>query len=216
MRSKDPELMKSICSYIDHFYRENHFAPTQREVANAMNIAPSSAHRYLTAMGKNGMISYDGKVIGTPQTDKCSSEYISAPIVGSIRCGDPELEVEQVEEYVSLPSSIFGKGDFYILRAKGTSMIDAGIVPGDLIVIEMQNTAEVGDIVVALDDEKQNTLKRYGGVDRETGKAVLRYENEEEFPGRQILVKELVVQGVARHIIRAISAKKGVSYSEAV
>ena len=53
--------------------------------------------------------------------------YVSAPLVGSIRCGNPEDEEESIEEYVSLPVSMFGKGDFYILRAKGDSMVDAGI-----------------------------------------------------------------------------------------
>ncbi len=204
MRSKDPELMKRICSYIDHYYRDNRHAPTQREISSAMGISLSSVNRYLTAMSENGMITFDGKVTGTAQMNKCVSEYISAPIVGSIRCGDPETEVEQVEEYVSLPASIFGKGEFYILRAKGTSMVDAGIFPGDLVVIRKQCTAEVGDIVVALDDNCQNTLKKFAGLDSKTHKAVLRYQNQEEFPDKEILVNELVVQGVAKHIIRSL------------
>ena len=70
-----------------------------------------------------------------------------------------------IEEYVNLPTNLFGKGDFYILRAKGDSMEDAGISEGDLVVILKQPTAEVGDIVVALDDQNQNTLKRFGGFD---------------------------------------------------
>ncbi len=204
MRSKDPELMKRICAYIDHYYRKYHHSPTQREIAAGVGIALSSVNRYLTAMNDNGMITFDGKVTGTAQMDKCSTEYISAPIVGSIRCGDPETEVEQVEEYVSLPASIFGRGEFYILRAMGTSMVDAGIFPGDLIVIRKQCTAEIGDIVVALDDSFQNTLKKYAGIDSKTHEAILRYQNQEEFPDKEIRVKELVVQGVARHIIRAL------------
>lgn len=140
----------------------------------------------------------------TPQIKKCYSGYISAPIVGSIRCGDPELEEEEVEEYVSLPKSIFGEGKFYILRAKGDSMLDTGIEENDLVVIQIQETAEAGDIVVALDENNENTLKIYSGIDRESGEAVLSYANEEKYPSREIRVKKLIVQGVARHVIKAL------------
>lgn len=83
--------------------------------------------------------------------------YIAAPLVGSIYFGSPEEEEENVEEYVSLPVSLFGKGDFYILRAKGDSMVDAGIAEGDLLVIERNCPASEGDIVVALDQDLFST-----------------------------------------------------------
>ena len=158
--------------------------------------------RYLVAMNESGMLFYDGKTILTKQAGKCSTGYCSAPVVGSIRCGDPELEEELVEEYVSLPTSIFGEGPFYILRAKGDSMVDAGIAEGDLIVIRRQESAEVGDTVVALDEENENTLKIFGGVDAETGEAILRYANQKKYPGMEIRTKRLVVQGVAKHVIK--------------
>ncbi|MCD8207933.1 MAG: hypothetical protein LUD72_08365, partial [Bacteroidales bacterium] len=139
-----------------------------------------------------------------PEIRKCFTDYFSAPVVGSINCGDPEEEKEEVEQYVSLPTSIFGKGEFYLLRAQGTSMLDAGIKPGDLIVVRKQPTAEVGDIVVALDDNNQNTLKRFAGFDKETGKAVLLYQNEKDYPNKRILVDELVVQGISKNVISYI------------
>ena len=147
-----------------------------------MGISRATAYRYLVAMNESGMLFYDGKTILTKQAGKCSTGYCSAPVVGSIRCGDPELEEELVEEYVSLPTSIFGEGPFYILRAKGDSMVDAGIAEGDLIVIRRQESAEVGDTVVALDEENENTLKIFGGVDEETGEAILRYANQKKVP----------------------------------
>ena len=97
------------------------------------------------------MLEYDRGILSAPQSAKMKTAYISAPLVGSIQCGSPEEEEEFVEEYVSLPVSLFGKGDFYILRAKGDSMVDAGIEEDDLIVIERNCLAEKGDIVVALD-----------------------------------------------------------------
>lgn len=126
-----------------------------------------------------------------------------AIIVGSIPCGEAQSEEQYVEAYVNLPTALFGKGEFYILRAKGDSMEDAGIAEGDLVIILRQPTAEVGDIVVALDDEQQNTLKRFAGFD-EKGRAILEYMNEDVYPGKQIIVKELTVQGVAKHVLKSL------------
>lgn len=202
MRSKSPARMDAISAFVDRFYRDNRRSPSLSEIAKAVGISRATAYRYLVAMNESGMLFYDGKTILTKQAGKCSTGYCSAPVVGSIRCGDPELEEELVEEYVSLPTSIFGEGPFYILRAKGDSMVDAGIAEGDLIVIRRQESAEVGDIVVALDEENENTLKILGGVDEETGEAILRYANQKKYPGMEIRTKRLVVQGVAKHVIK--------------
>lgn len=113
------------------------------------------------------------------------------------------MEEEYVEDYVNLPASLFGKGEFYILRAKGDSMVDAGIDEGDLVVIRKQQTAAEGDIVVALDEESRNTLKRLGGFDDE-GNVILEYMNQEVYPDKIITVKELIVQGVAEHVIKKL------------
>lgn len=204
MRIKNPEVMQAICSYVDRYYREKHTTPSTSEIAEGVGISKATSYRYLVAMNENGMLSYDGKSIITRQISKCTLDYFSAPVVGSIRCGDPELEEENVEEYVSLPKSIFGEGKFYILHARGDSMVDAGIEDGDMIVIRMQETAAVGDIVVALDENSENTLKIYGGIDGDTGDIILRYANEKKYPGRRILVKQLKVQGVAKHVIKSL------------
>lgn len=204
MRIKNPEVMQAICSYVDSYYREKHTTPSTSEIAEGVGISKATSYRYLVAMNENGMLSYDGKSIITRQISKCTSDYFSAPVVGSIRCGDPELEEENVEEYVSLPKSIFGEGKFYILHARGDSMVDAGIEDGDMIVIRMQETAAVGDIVVALDENSENTLKIYDGIDGDTGDIILRYANEKKYPGRRILVKQLKVQGVAKQVIKSL------------
>ena len=83
-------------------------------------------------------------------------------------------------------------------------MVDAGIEDGDMIVIRMQETAAVGDIVVALDENNENTLKMYGGIDGDTGDIILQYANEKKYPGRRILVKQLKVQGVAKQVIKSL------------
>ena len=204
MRSKNPELMKEIYTYVSDYYRIRRSSPSVNDIAKAVGIAKTTAYRYLVEMNERGMISYDGHTIETPQIDKCVTGYFSAPIVGSIHCGDPETEEEHVEEYVCLPESIFGSGEFYILRASGDSMVDAGIEDKDLVVIRKQETASAGDIVVALDEDNQNTLKTFAGIDDESGCAILKYENRRKYRNKEIRVRELVVQGVAKHVIKTL------------
>ena len=200
MRSKSTELMLQIKSYIENYFEMYAATPTVREIAKSMRIATSSAYRYLVAMSERDMISYENGIISTPKIEMMSPEVNPAAIVGSIPCGTPDEREALVEEYLPLSVSVFGTGSFYVLRASGDSMIDAGIDDGDLIVIKEQSTANIGDIVVALTDEDKNTLKR------------LRYNSEEKsyylHPENKTLediyVDDLRVQGVATHVIKAL------------
>ena len=200
MRSKSMELMLRIKEYIEKYYEWHSSAPTVREIASAMKIAVSSAHRYLVAMAEKEMISYENGVLSTPKIEMMNPEFSSAAIVGSIPCGTPDEREAQVEEYLPLSVSFFRKGNFYALRASGNSMINAQIDDGDLIIIREQQTAEVGDIVVALTDEEKNTLKRLC-FDSEHQSYYLHPENKEM---EDIYVSSLRVQGVVTHIIKTV------------
>ncbi len=206
MRSKSKELMVQIQTFIDRYFSEKHCSPSINEIAKGVGIAKTTAYRYLVEMDELGMLEYDGtsRTIVTKMISRFSTVAFSAPVVGEIPCGDPEIEEQNIEEYVSLPSALFGKGDFYILKASGDSMVDVGIENGDLVVIRKQSSANVGDIVVALDENQTNTLKLYAGVDQDSQHAILKYCNEDRYPGREILVKQLIVQGVAKHVIKAL------------
>ena len=205
MRSKSTELMEQISNYIGDYYRQHHSTPTTREIASAVGLSPAAGYKYLVEMDKRGMLSYEnGEIKNLPKISKTPTGYFSAPLVGSIRCGDPETEEAEVEMYVSLPEALFGKGEFYLLRATGDSMEDEDICDGDLVLIRKQPDCEVGDIVVALDENGENTLKVYGGIDKRTKKVILKYANETVYPDKRILVNELTVQGVAKHVIKAL------------
>ncbi len=205
MRSKSTELMEQISNYIGDYYRQHHSTPTTREIASAVGLSPAAGYKYLVEMDRRGMLSYEnGEITDLPKINKTPTGYFSAPLVGSIRCGDPETEDAAVEMYVSLPEAIFGKGEFYLLRAVGDSMEDEDICEGDLVLIRKQPDCEIGDIVVALDENSENTLKVYGGIDKRTKKVILKYANETVYPGKRILVNELTVQGVAKHVIKAL------------
>ena len=125
MRRKSPELMSEIKKYIEDYYLQNRQSPSTTKIAEAVGIARGTAYKYLVEMAEKNMIEYDGQEIRTNVTRKYSGEQTQTPIVGSIPCGSPQYEEENIEEYVSLPTAIFGKGDFFILRASGQSMIEA-------------------------------------------------------------------------------------------
>lgn len=199
MRTKNFELMTQICKFAEGFIIENSRSPSTTEIAEEFGIARGTAYKYLVAMDERKMIEYDGHSIQTAVTRKCNNKRSQAAIVGYIPCGTPQEEEEHIEEYVSLPESIFGAGDFYILRASGNSMIEVGIDDGDLVVIKKQHTANEGDIVVALVNN-QNTLKTYY-VDCRKKCVRLHPENSSM---EDIYAKDCIVQGVAHHVIKAL------------
>ena len=204
MRPFNQTYLDDILKFVNKYYQDNRVAPTIVQVSSGVGVPRSTTHRYLQELRKRGLLEYDRGILSAPQSAKMKTAYISAPLVGSIQCGSPEEEEELVEEYVSLPVSLFGKGEFYILRAKGDSMVDAGIEEDDLIVIERNCPAKIGDIVVALDPDNQNTLKRYAGFDKTERRYILKYENEAKYPGEEIKVKSFMLQGIARHVIKSL------------
>lgn len=199
MRSKSPELMKEICKYAEKYYLQYGQSPSTTKIAEAVGISRGTAYKYLVAMNENGMIEYDGQDIQTDVTKKLNTDTSQTAIVGSVPCGSPQYEEENIEEYISLPTAIFGKGEFFILRASGNSMIEVGIDDGDLVVIKKQVYAEDGDIVVALVDN-QNTLKRFYRDDKNK-KVILHPENKKL---KDIIVDDCFIQGVACHVIKSL------------
>lgn len=202
MRSKNKELMLNMVEFINDCFRETNKTPTIRRLSDKFDLAKSSVQRYLISMNESGMIEYRNGEIITDYIRKFSTGSNFTPRVGEIPCGNPNEEEELIEEYVNLPEAIFGTGDYYILTAKGDSMVDEDIEPGDTLVIESLKDAHTDDIVVALDGEGRNTLKKYGGFNKETEMFELLYCNEERYPGKVIEVSELTVQGVLRYIIK--------------
>lgn len=101
------------------------------------------------------------------------SDMVNVPVVGRVTAGVPILATENIEDYVSLPQSMLGSGEHYILSVLGESMIDAGIMDGDYVVVRKQQTADNGDIVIAMIDDEA-TVKRYF---KENGQYRLQPEN---------------------------------------
>ena len=134
MRTKSLDIMTNIKEYAERFYLEHGRSPYKSEIAEEIGFTKGTAAKYLAEMRERGMIEYDGYTIHTEVTRKYNGEKAGAAILdSSVSCGPLQLEEERVLEYVNLPAAIFGSGDFFILRANGDSMVDAGIYDGDWI-----------------------------------------------------------------------------------
>ncbi|WP_243089458.1 LexA family protein [Roseburia sp. AF12-17LB] len=107
MRHKSTELMGTIKTFVEEYYKNYRHSPSTTEIADAIGIARGTAYKYLVAMNENGMIRYDGQQISTEQTEKVQTEFTSVALLGAVSCGVPTLEEEYIEEYVSLPASMF-------------------------------------------------------------------------------------------------------------
>ena len=195
MRSKSQETIQKIERFVREYNDEQGRSPTMQEISAAVGVSTATAHRYVVSMAEDGIVDYCG-VRGTSSA-KSKSEVVAAPIVGDIACGTPILAEENIEEYVRLPVSLFGRGNFFILRAEGNSMTGAGIDSGDLVVIRQQNTADSGQIVVALLNDEA-TLKRYY---KEKGRVRLHAENKEY---DDMYPDHCDIQGVAVRVIKEL------------
>lgn len=198
MRSKNPELMDKIQLIVNDFFYTEHRMPSVKEIADRAGIAKSSAHRYLTEMDQRGIISYRAGEILTKMIGALSFSVKNTPLAGGVACGLPVEEEPRIEEYVPLPTAIFGDDDMFILKAYGDSMTGAGISSGDYVVIRRQKTAKPGDIVAALVDHHENTLKRLM-YDSKQGRAYLHPEND---AFDDMYFSEIEIQGVLSSVIK--------------
>lgn len=158
MRSKDKTLMAAIEKFVSDYTDSNGISPTMQEVADGVGSSKATVQRYIAQLCEDGILNYSG--YRTMTSTKTKAAAIRVPVLGTIACGIPKFAEENIEEYVRLPVALFGKGNFFILRAYGDSMIEAGIDNGDLVLIRQQNYADEGQIVVAL-MEDEATLKRF-------------------------------------------------------
>ena len=135
----------------------------------------------------------------TDKMDRAASATQTVPVLGSIPCGPLEEETERIEGYYTLPTTFIGSGEHFLLRASGDSMVNAGIDDGDLVLIRRQNTADDGDIVVALADNLSTLKRLYRDYKRKC--VILRPEND---CMEDIIVHECYIQGVAVKVIKDI------------
>lgn len=197
MAVKNEALLEKIKKCIDSFFDTNGYSPSVREIAVVIGTPKSTVQRYLDSMRKMGIVKNGKYGIETEHIAKTERTVVAVPILGLIPCGPLTEEEEYIDSYIKLPASFLGSGEFFMLRASGDSMIEAGIDDGDLVLVRKQEHAKRGDIIVALADGK-NTLKRYF-PEPESKRIRLHPENSEM---EDFYVCELYIQGVATKVIK--------------
>ena len=190
MRTLNEETLRRMEEYIRERQRKDGVSPSYREIMHALGMSSLNlVQRYVLALENQGRIRRTrlGSIALPKRLDAGKNKI--TPLVGDIACGQPSFAEENIEASYALPEAIFGKGELFMLHTHGDSMIDAGIREGDLIVVRKQNTADDGQIVVALMDGEA-TLKRLFHKD---GKIVLHPENRQM---QDIVVDNCEIQGV--------------------
>ncbi len=177
MSKHTEENLEKLMNYLEDFTSENGFPPSVREICNYLKIkSTATAYYYLEKLKSRGLINKSpSKNRAVSVTRKSEAQFLSVPVLGKVTAGDPITAIEQCEEYYPLPIDFAPAGsEMFMLNVRGDSMIDAGIHSGDKIIVRRQNTANNGDIVVALIDDSA-TVKRFYKREKNV---VLHPENE--------------------------------------
>ena len=214
------EREQKILNYMREEIRKKGYPPTVREICSALNIkSTSTAHKDISNLVKAGYIKKDpskpralmlvdmeretepsGQIsYGTGSDDGVShTEVIDIPVVGRIAAGTPILAEQNIEDSFPVPARFVGNNPNFMLTVRGESMIEAGIMDGDYILVEQQNTARNGDIVVAMVDgfESEATVKTFY---REGDHIRLQPENSTMSP---IIVNDVKILGKVRGVFR--------------
>lgn len=191
-----------ILEYIKNTILSEGYPPALREICEAVHLrSTSSVHAHLATLEKNGYIRRDP---AKPRTIEIlddlfnfsTREMVNIPVVGTVAAGEPILAEERVEDYFPFPAEVLHTDkEVFMLRVKGESMINAGIKPGDKIMVEQQDTAENGEIVVALIEDSA-TVKRFY---KEQDHYRLQPENDTMEP---IIVNDVQILGKVVGLIR--------------
>jgi repressor LexA len=200
MRTKNEETILKILEYINGKFFTTREIPSVQEIADHIGMAKSSASRYLTDMENRGLITRDNThySIQTLKMKKALPNLHQLPIVGEIACGTPILAEQNIESYLTISGDFLGTGTYFVLKAKGPSMIKVGIENGDYVVIRQQPSAEEGQIVVAMTEDSECTLKRYY---KDKSKKQIRLHPENDAM-EDMFFDNISIQGIAVKVVK--------------
>lgn len=159
---------KAILDYIKQEVKDKGYPPSVREIGEAVGLASSSTvHGHLERLEKKGLIRRDPtkpraiEILDEDNIIQFEAPVVHIPILGKVTAGDPITAIENIEDYFPLPASWAHADQTYMLEIQGDSMIEAGIFDGDYVIVRQQSTANNGDIVVAMNEENEATVKRF-------------------------------------------------------
>lgn len=184
-RSDLSQRQRQVLEFVRSTVADRGYPPSVREIGEAIGLSsPSTVHSHLSALVRAGLIRKDPskpraiEILDQPTEAApvltSDDRLRDVPLVGRIAAGSPILAEEDIEDVIPLPTDLVGQGPVFMLTVKGDSMIDAGILEGDLVVVRRQPNAEDGEIVAALVDGEEATVKR---LRRQEGAVVLVSEN---------------------------------------
>lgn len=195
-----------ILNYIKEYIVQHGYPPTIREIGADLGISsPATIHAHLSNLEKKGVIRKQGsknraiELLVKNEFIDTSNNTVEVPLLGKITAGNPIEAIEKPDEYFSLPAYLIPKNkEVFTLNVSGCSMINAGILDGDIVIVEKQNIARNGEIVVAMTDENEVTLKTFH---KEDGYFRLQPENDTMDP---IILKNVTILGKAIGLYRKI------------
>lgn len=187
------DTQAKILAYIEKATLQKGYPPSVREICEATGLkSTSTVHGHLIRLEKKGLLYRDSmkpRAISVPSDHQMyRTDMVQVPVVGKVTAGVPITATENIEDYIALPQAMLGEGEHYILSVSGESMIEAGIMDGDFVVVRKQNVAYNGDIVIAM-IEDEATVKRFY---KENGVFRLQPENPTMKP---IIVPEVTILG---------------------
>ncbi len=192
---------KEILDYIKDEILKKGYPPTVREICETVSLkSTSSVHSHLETLEKNGYIRRDPTKpraieICDDNFQMVRKEMVSLPIVGNVAAGQPILAEENIEDYFAIPADVVPAGESFILNVRGDSMVNAGILNGDKVLVNARSTAQNGEIIVAMIDDSA-TVKRFY---KENGYIRLQPENDTMEP---IIVEECQILGKVFGVLR--------------
>lgn len=193
LTKRQQEIFEYISSYID----KNNYSPTYEEIKNNFGLsALSTVHEHITELVNKGYLLRDEKSPRGIAVIPKKKQYMEIPLLGIIRAGKPIEAIETVNEFIRIVREPFLRGNLYALKVEGDSMIEEGIFDNDIIIAKKQSVADNGDMVVAIIDENEATLKKFYV---EKDKIKLQPANPKYEP---IYRKDVEIRGVVVKIIR--------------
>lgn len=163
------QRQQAIMDFIREEVRTKGYPPSVREIGEAVGLASSSTvHGHLSRLEKKGLLRRDPtkpraiEILGDHSTPEYDYQTVRVPLLGKVTAGQPITAVENIEDYYPLPKQLVDDEDnTFLLRVQGDSMVNAGIHDGDYVIVKQQQTANNGEIVVAMTDDEEVTVKRF-------------------------------------------------------
>lgn len=207
MEKEISKRQEEILNFVKKYIVEHGYPPSTREIGASVGLSsPATVHTHLKKLVDLGFIRKTNskfrtiEIVGENEYSKKDDDVVKVPLLGKVTAGLPIEAIEQVDEFISLPSSLVPKNEsIFTLKVSGESMINAGIYDGDILIVQKQQVARNGEIVVAMNDNNEVTVKTFY---KEADHIRLQPENDTMEP---IILKNCTIIGKAVGLYRKLN-----------